>query len=106
MNFGTIVLLKFPFSDQTSFKKRPALIIHSESDGDILVCRITSKLYTSSLDINVGDWKKAGLQMESVIRVHKLATLERTLIENTLGVLDDEVKTKVKLALLALVEGC
>jgi len=42
LTFGDIVLLKFPFTDGISFKKRPALIINDYDDGDIIVCRITS----------------------------------------------------------------
>lgn len=49
-NFGDIVLLKFPFTDGSGLKKRPALIINDFNDGDIIVCRITSKLYESEND--------------------------------------------------------
>jgi mRNA interferase MazF len=49
-NFGDIVLLKFPFTDGKSFKKRPALIINDIDDGDIIVCRITSQIYETPLD--------------------------------------------------------
>lgn len=41
-SFGDIVLLKFPFTDSKSFKRRPALIINDFNDDDIIVCRITS----------------------------------------------------------------
>ncbi len=43
LNFGDIVLLKFPFTNTKTFKKRPALIIKDLNDNDIIVCRITSK---------------------------------------------------------------
>jgi hypothetical protein len=36
LNFGDIVLLKFPFTDSNTFKKRPALIINDFNDGDLL----------------------------------------------------------------------
>jgi mRNA interferase MazF len=49
--FGDIVLLKFPFTDGNSFKKRPALIINDFNDGDIIVCRITSKIYNTDKDV-------------------------------------------------------
>jgi hypothetical protein len=42
LNFGDIVLLKFPFTDGKTYKRRPALIIKDFDDGDIIVCRITS----------------------------------------------------------------
>jgi mRNA interferase MazF len=49
--FGDIVLLKFPFTDGNSFKKRPALIINDFNDGDIIVCRVTSKIYNTNKDV-------------------------------------------------------
>jgi mRNA interferase MazF len=48
--FGDIVLLKFPFTDRKSYKKRPALIINDFDDGDIIVCRITSQIYNTKND--------------------------------------------------------
>lgn len=36
--FGDIVLLKFPYTDGHTFKRRPALIINDCNDGDIIVC--------------------------------------------------------------------
>ncbi len=75
LDFGDIVLLKFPFTDTKTFKKRPALIINDLNDGDIIVCRITSKIYKTSFDVCLDDWKQSGLKLPSVIRVHKLATL-------------------------------
>jgi hypothetical protein len=33
--FGDVVLMKFPFTDGKSFKKRPALIINDQDDGDM-----------------------------------------------------------------------
>lgn len=70
--FGDIVLVKFPFSDGKSFKKRPALVLKDCGDDDVIVCRITSKIYLSDFDILVEDWTKANLKLKSVIRVsHK-----------------------------------
>lgn len=59
---GEIVLVKFPFTNNLGFKKRPALIIKDTNDGDVIVCRITSKLYDSSYDIELKNWSKNGLQ--------------------------------------------
>ena len=71
--FGDIVLIKFPFTDNLTFKKRPALIIKDTNDGDVIVARITSKSYNTEYDIELADWSKSGLKLPSVIRVHKLA---------------------------------
>jgi mRNA interferase MazF len=94
---GTIVLLKFPFADGISYKLRPALILKDLEDGDMLVCRITSKIYKSKYDIYLDNWLKFGLKLPSVVRVHKMATLEKDIIETTIGKIDEIILNKVKL---------
>jgi len=93
---GSIVLLKFPFADSMSYKRRPALILKDLEDGDILVCRITSKIYKSKYDIYLNDWLKFGLKLPSVIRIHKMATLEKDMIESIMGQIDEIILEKVK----------
>ena len=96
LSFGDIVLLKFPFTDGYSFKKRPALVINDFNDGDILVCRITSKIYDSNQDVLLDDWEKSGLKLASVVRVHKMATLEKELVEAQIGKVSETVKLRIK----------
>jgi len=93
--FGEIVLVKFPFTDNLTFKKRPALVIKDTQDGDIIVCRITSKPYDTLYDIELKDWSKCGLQFPSVIRIHKIAALEINTIDKKLGAIGNDVKTDV-----------
>ena len=93
--FGDIVLLKFPFTDGKSFKKRPALIINDYNDGDIIVCRITSQIYDSKNDYFLDNWREAGLKLPSVVRVHKIATLDRNLVEAKMGKLDGLSKKSI-----------
>lgn len=104
LNFGDIVLLKFPFTDSNTLKKRPALIINDYNDGDIIVCRITSRIYKTSFDIYIDNWEKSGLKLPSVVRVHKLATLEKKMIELVMGKVDNSVKEKFKLILSKLTD--
>src|SRR5215469_5926315 len=93
---GTIVLLKFPFADGINYKRRPALLLKDLGDGDVLVCRITSKIYKSKYDIFLDDWLKFGLKLPSIIRVHKMATLEKDMIETIMGQIDKTVLNEVK----------
>jgi len=67
LRFGNIVLLKFPFTDKQTFKRRPALVIQECNDGDIIVCRITSKIYDSDKDIFIDNWEKSGLKLRTKI---------------------------------------
>ena len=93
---GAILLLKFPFADSVNCKRRPALVIKDLEDGDVLVCRITSKIYKSKYDIYLDDWLKFGLKLPSVVRVHKMATLEKDMIEIIMGQIDEIILDKVK----------
>ena len=83
--FRDTVLLKFPFTDGKTYKRRPSLVITDSDDGDIIVCRITSKIYDSKQDILLNDWKNCGLKLPSIIRVHKIATLEKELVALLIG---------------------
>jgi mRNA interferase MazF len=104
LNFGDIVLLKFPFTDTKTFKKRPALIINDLNDDDIVVCRITSKIYETSFDVYIDNWEKSGLRLPSVIRVHKLATLEKDMVELVMGKIDNSLKEKIRNIITRLTE--
>ena len=104
LNFGDIVLLKFPFTDGKSYKRRPALIINDYDDGDIIICRITSQIYETPNDVNINDWQKSGLRLPSVIRVHKLATLEKDLVEVKMGQIDNSTKEKIRIIITKLTD--
>ena len=94
--FGEIVLLKFPFSNGQNYKKRPALILADTLDSDIIVCRITSKLNDTEFDFKIKNWKECGLRLPSIIRLHKIASLEKYMVELTIGTIDEKLKRKLK----------
>jgi mRNA interferase MazF len=49
-NFGDVLLVPFPFTDQTTTKKRPTIVISSDnynqSKLDILLIAVTSQVKT------------------------------------------------------------
>jgi len=104
LNFGDIVLLRFPFTDGQTYKRRPALIINDYNDGDIIVCRITSQIYNSNQDVIVDNWEKSGLKLQSVIRVHKIATLDKDMVEIILGKIDESLVAKIRIIFANLTE--
>ena len=81
---GTVVLVKFPFTDGSGAKKRPALVLLDTNDQDVLLARITTQSSVSPCECELADWSKAGLKAPSFVRLHKLATLEKKLIERSL----------------------
>ena len=85
---GDVVIIKFPFTDLSSAKKRPALIISNDTVnhlGDYLLVQITSKSKEDTLSLPIGrtDFaKNEELPLRSFIRVHKIFLLNERLIVN------------------------
>jgi mRNA interferase MazF len=50
-----------------------------------VVARVTTQLYRTPQDVAISDWQGAGLLAPSVVRTHKLATLEKALIRRKIG---------------------
>ena len=91
-SFGDVVLVSFPFTDQLGAKKRPAVIISSNTYNtnrrDLVIMAITSKV-RAPLDFGeapVTDWQSAGLIKLSVFKP-VFATIEQGLVVRTLGAL-------------------
>lgn len=96
---GEVVLLTFPFTDEAEAKWRPALVLLDTGDADIVVARMTSQIARTTFDVELVKWQQSGLPLPSVVRVHKLATLEKRLVERRLGVLaaSDWARVKAKI---------
>ena len=93
---GEIVLLRFPYSDNINVKKRPALVLIDTGDEDIIAARITSQNVNSSFDIEIKEWEKAGLLTVSYARLHKVAVLEKRLVDKKIGKVTDKDLEEVK----------
>jgi mRNA interferase MazF len=92
---GDVILIAFPFTDVGAVKRRPALVLMPSGTNDLLLARITSRSPRSPWDVLVDAWSEAGLLAASVVRLDKLATLQRTLVERRLGRLADEDRRRV-----------
>ncbi len=88
---GDIVLIPFPFTDMSGQKVRPAIVLYSQDKGeDCIVAFISSKKEKKlgQFDISIKMSQINGLKINSVIRVSKLATLQKKIILGKLGVLE------------------
>ena len=104
MNKGDIILVPFPFTDLTGNKNRPALIL-IESEDDVTVCFITTQLkLQSEYDVVVQPSEVNRLKKPSLIRLSKIATLDKDLIIGQLGVLDFEYTDLVNKNLIRLLK--
>jgi len=75
---GDIIVVKFPFTDGSEFKKRPALIISNETVNkttDYLIVQITSKNNIDELSVFIDDTDcLQPLPLKSYIRLHIYGT--------------------------------
>ena len=102
---GEIWLVKFPFSDLTANKLRPALIlaIHRE---EVIIVGIFSKIPTGNLRNNWvlieeshPQFLQTGLKKTSLVRTDKIATVSKLVFQRKLGTLSVDFLIKVKEAL-------
>ena len=78
-----IVLLPIPFTDLSSRKVRPAVILgHSKHPGDLFVAPISSQLASIALLLN--DWHAAGLNVPCGFK-SQIATIEERLVVKSVG---------------------
>jgi mRNA interferase MazF len=82
-----VVLLTYPFAELAEAKRRPGLVLLDTGDRDIIVARITSQTTQTIFDIEIVDWQLAGLLIPSVVRLHKVNTLGKKLVDRQLGIL-------------------
>jgi mRNA interferase MazF len=89
-SFGDVVLVPFPFTDQSGSKRRPAVIVSSADyqaqRRDLVIMAITSQIRPrpAFAEFTVAAWKKAGLIAPSAVKP-VLATIEKRLVLKKLG---------------------
>ena len=102
--FGDVVLVPFPFTDQSASKKRPAVVVSSAAYHadhiNLMLLGISSQVGAPTRvgEIILTDWKKAGLIGRSVVKA-VITTIERKLVIRKLGVLSDADCDAVRKAL-------
>ena len=101
MQKGHIVLIPFPFTDLSGNKLRPAVIL-AQTFADITVCFITTQLQKQvPTDILIEPSDSNGIKQPSLIKVSKIATLQKTLAVGRIGSLGDneleKLNSKLKL---------
>jgi mRNA interferase MazF len=102
--FGRIVLVPFPFTDQTASKQRPAVVISScayaAKRPDVVLMAVTSQLRpTPALgETWLQRWREAGLLKPSAVKPI-IATFEQGLVLKALGVLLPEDQADLRSAI-------
>ncbi len=93
---GEVLLLALPFADITTSKLRPVLVLLDTGDEDIVVARVTSQISRTVFDVEIVEYEQAGLLRLSVVRLHKVNTIEKRLVNRRLGILTASDWTQVR----------
>lgn len=101
---GQIVLFRFPQTDLTAGKLRPALLLGRVPGPyeDWLLCMVSSQLrqYTEGFDEIIADqdsdFPTSGLKVPSVIRVGRLAAVAGDILIGSVGEIGSERLRRIK----------
>jgi mRNA interferase MazF len=108
-SFGDVVLVPFPFTNQSTTKQRPAVVVSStayaQARPDVVLMAITSQIRSplAYADALLADWQAANLLKASLLKP-LLATLEQSLIIRQLGSLSSRDQAALR-QVLALIVG-
>jgi mRNA interferase MazF len=92
--FGDIVLVPFPFTNQSASKKRTAVVISSKAYNterpDLIIMAVTSQIKPTTTigEMIVQDWQVAGLLKPSAVKP-VITTIERKLVIKNMGRLNE-----------------
>lgn len=106
---GDLVLVPFPFTDLTSSKTRPALVLsgagYNARSRDVVVCGVTSNLAHAAHSVLVEqrDLARGRLAATSRVKVDKVATLQQALVRRKVGAVKPAVLARVLRELCAVV---
>jgi len=94
---GDVVVVLFPFSDLSSAKKRPALVLATPDGDDVILCQITSRLVSDryAVLIKEGDFSSGSLRQESNVRPNRIFTADTRIVQYVAGHLNDDPVTAI-----------
>lgn len=103
---GDVLLIPIPFSDLSSVKKRPVMVLSNDKynsiTDDIIVIAITSNIGSKFSEVHLcpSDMSDGEIKVESALRVDKIYTISQSIVVKKLGKIKsgkiDEVKNKLK----------
>ncbi len=100
---GDLVLIPFPFTDLSTAKQRPALIVSSNwfnrQQNDIIVMAITSQIpvqvSTNEYLLSPADLRDSGLPKASIVKLGKIVTIDQKLVKKRLGKLSERTMLSI-----------
>lgn len=104
---GEIVLIPFPYTDLSTTKRRPVLVLRpADGFGDFLAVAVTSHAgHVDALALAQMDLQEGLLPKPSYVRATKLYTLNERVVARRFGTLLPEAFTRYHAAICAAL-GC
>ena len=97
ISVGDIVFVRFPFSDLSKYKLRPALVLADAGKDDLVLCQITSQPYTdtNAIVLQSDSFETGHLLKISYIRPAKLFTANTNIIQKIVAHVKPEIRQDV-----------
>ncbi len=96
---GDIVLVPFPFTDNSNTKKRPAVILSTDrffnARGDYVVVALTSQPPDNEYEFCLKDWQEEGLLKPTTVKTGKYLTVHPKQIIKKIGKLTERDMLKL-----------
>ena len=104
---GSVVLVRFPFSDLSASKLRPAVVLAGVDRDDWILCQITSNAYADprAIEIATSDFASGNLMRTSYARPGKLFSANTSLMQRIAGDLSKPKLVKVIDAVIAILRA-
>ena len=99
------MLVPFPFTDLSGNKVRPCLVLSEQKNGEDCILSFISSVKrtrTGVFDIPVKATKANGLKTDSVIKIDKIATLQKKIILGELGMAEPALMKAIDMRLKKL----
>lgn len=104
---GAVVLVRFPFSDLSQTKLRPAVVLADAGRGDWILCQVTSKPYgdTRAIKLEDASFATGSLRVLSYARPGKLFTANQDLIVSEIATLKPQSLKQIDDAVVDLLRA-
>jgi len=110
---GQIVLFRFPQTDQTAGKLRPALVVRKllGPHDDWMICMISSQLsqciagFDETITPDALDFQTSGLKTASLIRILRLAVVDKAVLCGAIGHISSKRLVRIQTRLSSWIRG-
>jgi mRNA interferase MazF len=104
---GDIVVIPFPYSDLSNTKRRPAFVITSFPNMEVILCQITSQKPSDSYSvrINNSDFADGSLHQESFIRINRIFTADQNIVLYKAGSLQSNLAEEIINKVICLIRS-